>query len=37
MDVAKHRERTFTTNSHRLLPEGFSDFPMVACHEPNPF
>jgi hypothetical protein len=36
-EVAKHRESTFLIDWHRLLPEEFSDFPIVAYHEPNPF
>ena len=36
-EVAKRRENTFSIDWHRLLPEEFSRFPMVAYHEPDPF
>ena len=36
-EVAKRREQTFSIDWRRLLPEEFSEFPIVAFHEPNPF
>jgi hypothetical protein len=36
-EVAKRREATFLIDWPKLLPEEFSDFPIVAYHEPNPF
>jgi len=36
-EVAKRRIETFKIDWHGLLPEEFSDFPMVDYHEPNPF
>ena len=36
-EVAKRRESTFAIGWNNLLPEEFSEFHMVAYHEPNPF
>jgi hypothetical protein len=36
-EAAKRRERNFAGDWHRLLPQEFSDFPMVDYHEPDPF
>jgi hypothetical protein len=36
-EVAKHRENTFAIAWRKLLPEEFSEFPMVAWYAPNPF
>jgi hypothetical protein len=36
-EVAKRRIETFRIDWHRLLPEEFSDFPMVDYYAPAPF
>jgi len=36
-EVAKRRVDTFKIDWHALLPEEFSEFPMIDYHEPDPF
>jgi len=36
-EVAKRREQMFSIDWQKLLSEEFSDFPIVAYYEPNPF
>jgi len=36
-EVAKHRQELFTIDWRTLLPEEFSEFPMVAYYAPNPY
>jgi hypothetical protein len=35
--VAKRPANTFSIDWSKLLPEEFSEFPMVAWHASNPF